>query len=214
MRWPNSLESNRNILKTHEDIAIVECGGYTFYACNTMAVLYYFVSRPQIAGKSLIERDSVIMAQPQSPKYQSPPTPSFYEPPITEEDTARKLQTVHPLQPAAQRPSYGQRYEAERIRRLRRLDQILLGAMLATFIGGLGVLIYLVTTVYTTSYAFLGTPLINYVTTHEYGNAFDTSESLTVIVARFLLGFGLTWAPLTMGVAFVEWLGRQFRSND
>ena len=43
MRCPNNLESNRNILKTHEDIAILECRSYTFYACYTMAVLYYFV---------------------------------------------------------------------------------------------------------------------------------------------------------------------------
>jgi hypothetical protein len=92
--------------------------------------------------------------------------------------------------------------------------RILLGAMLATLISGLVVLLYLLTTSYTTSFGFLGTPLINYVTAYDYGDAFDTSEVLTVIVARFLLGFGLAWAPLTMAVASVEWFGSLFRSED
>jgi len=148
------------------------------------------------------------MADQQHQKFQSQATPSLYEPPVAEDDTARQRR-------AGPRPASVQRYEVERIRRLRRLDQVLLGAMLATFVGALGVLIYLLTSSYSSAYVYLlpGSPLINYVTTYEYGDAFDTSEVLTVMVARFLLGFGLTWAPLTMVVAFLDWLGRQFRSN-
>lgn len=92
-----------------------------------------------------------------------------------------------------------------------------IGASLAVFISTLWILAYLWTTTITTSLELLSEPLTGssglgtfILLEYVVGVPLDrlgemASEVLFVIVSRFILGFGLSWLPLTIVVAWIRY---------
>ena len=76
------------------------------------------------------------------------------------------------------------------------------GAILASLIGTLWVLHYLVTTVY--GLYGVASSLLDYVVGAEHNLDVFGSEALFVIVTRFLIAFGLSWAPITTLIAVIR----------
>lgn len=92
-------------------------------------------------------------------------------------------------------PSRGNMLESSNTSVAIELKNIATGAVLATMVAAISVLIYLVNT--GVGGGFLSTPLINYVTGASFGSsAFQSTEALFVITARFFLCFGGSWLPL------------------
>ena len=73
------------------------------------------------------------------------------------------------------------------------------GAMIAALLAATWVLEYLVVTSY--GNAFSGTRLLRYVLGQEYG-AFADTETLTVCILRYLIGYSLLW-PVTTAIVIL-----------
>jgi hypothetical protein len=78
------------------------------------------------------------------------------------------------------------------------------GAVIASLIGTLWVLHYLLTTTYGLMMA--GTPLLNYVLGQAHNLEVFGAEATFVVISRFLIAFGLSWAPLTAIIGAIRWI--------
>lgn len=83
---------------------------------------------------------------------------------------------------------------------VRMANYSIVGAMFASLIGAFWVLNYL------NSIAILYAPLVEYVTGATFGasTAFQSTETLFVMVARFILAFGFSWTPITLLIALLD----------
>jgi hypothetical protein len=75
------------------------------------------------------------------------------------------------------------------------------GAILATLIGVLWVLGYLVSASCCGPY---GSQVLSYVTGKSINLGAFGSEALFVVITRFMIAFGLSWLPITLSIAIVR----------
>jgi len=88
-----------------------------------------------------------------------------------------------------------------------------IGAMIASLLGALWVINYL--TSFVTSYA--GIPvssLLDYVIGATSGSSAITVEMLFVVVARFIIAFGVSWGPITFLVSLIGFGRAILRGNS
>jgi len=80
------------------------------------------------------------------------------------------------------------------------------GAIFSSLIGILWVLHYLLTTQYGVSMygGVIGSSLLEYVVGTAHNLDVFGSEALFVVVTRFLIAFGLSWAPVTALIAAIR----------
>ena len=76
------------------------------------------------------------------------------------------------------------------------------GAVIAALIGTLWVLQYLLNTQY--GYMGTGHSLMQYVTSDAHNITEFASEASFIITARFLIAFGISWAPVTAIIAIIK----------
>lgn len=82
-------------------------------------------------------------------------------------------------------------------------DSAIIAAVIAAFLGAISIVPYLLFTVYGTGIYATDT-MMDFVLAREFGVGADGAESLFVVVTRFILVFGISWAPLTLVVGIIK----------
>ncbi|HJL69574.1 MAG TPA: hypothetical protein QGI30_01780 [Anaerolineales bacterium] len=77
------------------------------------------------------------------------------------------------------------------------------GAVLAAFFAALWVIDYTMNTSWGERGGY-STPIIDFVLGREYGMDEGALGILIVVVTRFIIAFGITWAPLTAAIGWVK----------
>ncbi len=81
-------------------------------------------------------------------------------------------------------------------------SSFLIGASIAAFVAALSLLPYLFTTTY--GYLGIGPSMMDYVRGVETGVSEAAAEALFVITTRYILVFGLAWAPISLILRFIR----------
>jgi len=81
-------------------------------------------------------------------------------------------------------------------------DSAIIAAVIAAFLGALSVIPYLIFTVY--GLGGFGDSMMDIVLAREFGIGADGAEPLFVVVTRFILVFGILWAPLTLVIGIIK----------